>query len=185
MRPGLGESPQKAQLNHTSNHMNIFYLDPDPVEAARMQCDKHVVKMVLETAQLLSTAHRVLDGDDVAESKGLYKATHKNHPSAVWVRSSCAAYAWTRQHFEALLLEYKLRYGRVHACDRLCRELNHEPQNIPQLYFDPPPQCMPDQYKSGCAVTSYRAYYGGEKRSFAKWSRGNCPSWFNPKQPNP
>ena len=67
--------------------MNLFYLHRDPVEAARMQCDRHVVKMILETAQMLSTAHIELDGIQVA-----YKATHKNHPSTVWVRSSAAAY---------------------------------------------------------------------------------------------
>ena len=73
--------------------MNLFYLDRDPVEAARMQCDRHVVKMILETAQMLSTAHIELDGKQVA-----YKATHKNHPSTVWVRSSSLAYNWTWRH---------------------------------------------------------------------------------------
>lgn len=60
--------------------MNIFRLDNDPISAAIYQCDKHVVKMCLETAQLLSTTHRVLDGEEA--SPVLYKATHKNHPSA-------------------------------------------------------------------------------------------------------
>ena len=72
--------------------MNIFYLDRDPAKCAAMHCDKHVVKMILEYAQLLSTAHRVLDGDQNADSQGFYKATHKNHPSAVWVRESWAHY---------------------------------------------------------------------------------------------
>ena len=81
--------------------MNIFYLSRSPVEAAKMQCDKHVVKMILETAQLLSTAHHELDGASVA-----YKPTHKNHPSAVWVRSSSDHYRWTVAHLEALGSEY-------------------------------------------------------------------------------
>ena len=66
--------------------MNIFYLHKDPKTCAEMHCDKHVVKMVLEYAQLLSTAHRVLDGDEWADKAQLYKATHKNHPSAIWAR---------------------------------------------------------------------------------------------------
>ena len=68
--------------------MNIFYLDRNPIVAAQMMCDKHVVKMILESAQMLSTAHRVLDGDTYADLVGLYKIAHKNHPSSVWVRSS-------------------------------------------------------------------------------------------------
>ena len=72
--------------------MNIFYVDKDPMIAAQMMCDKHVVKMILESAQLLSTAHRVLDGDDYADSVGLYKIAHKNHPSTIWTRSSAVSY---------------------------------------------------------------------------------------------
>ena len=77
--------------------MNIFYLDRDPHEAARLQCDKHVVKMILETAQLLSTAHNELDGGQIA-----YKTTHKNHPSAVWARKSLDNYLWLYRHLEGL-----------------------------------------------------------------------------------
>ena len=91
--------------------MNIFYLDSDIDTCAEMHCDKHVVKMVLEYAQLLSTAHRVLDGieyieiqnnrrvvrwrlSDLSMESMIYKATHINHPSAVWVRSSIDHYNW-------------------------------------------------------------------------------------------
>jgi hypothetical protein len=45
--------------------MNIFYLDKDPIKAAEYSCDKHVVKMILESAQMLCTAHRVLDGENI------------------------------------------------------------------------------------------------------------------------
>ena len=72
--------------------MNIFYLDSDPYVAAKMHCDKHVVKMILESAQMLSTAHRVLDGDEYADERGLYKMAHKNHPSTIWVRTSTDNY---------------------------------------------------------------------------------------------
>ena len=83
--------------------MNIFYLDEDPVLAAQMHCDKHVVKMILESAQLLSTAHLLIDGDELADERGLYKATHKNHPSSKWVRDSSENYEWLWNLFDQLL----------------------------------------------------------------------------------
>ena len=89
--------------------MNIFYLARDPEIAAQMMCDKHVVKMILESAQMLSTAHRVLDGDEYANSHGLYKMAHKNHPSTIWVRSSVKNYMWLYDHMIALMNEYTHR----------------------------------------------------------------------------
>ena len=89
--------------------MNIFYLDKDPVVAAQMMCDKHVVKMILESAQMLSTAHRVLDGDTYANKVGLYKMAHKNHPSTIWARSSIENYDWLSGHMQALMKEYTYR----------------------------------------------------------------------------
>ena len=88
--------------------MNIFYLDKDPKKCAEMHCDKHVVKMILEYAQLLSTAHRVLDGNEWADHVGLYKATHKNHPSAIWARESAGNYFWLNKLFQELCKEYTL-----------------------------------------------------------------------------
>jgi hypothetical protein len=86
--------------------MNIFYLHPDPKTAAKMHCDTHCVKMVLETAQLLSTAHRELDGDELSDRRGLYKSTHRNHPSAVWARANRENYDWLVGLFKGLLEEY-------------------------------------------------------------------------------
>ena len=83
--------------------MNIFYLDEDPILAAQMHCDKHVVKMILESAQLLSTAHRLLDGNKLADERGLYKATHINHPSSIWVRKSSENYYWLWNLYDQLL----------------------------------------------------------------------------------
>ena len=77
--------------------MNIFCLDEDPIKAVQMMCDKHIVKMILESAQLMSTAHRELDGDNANEN--LYKSTHKNHPSAKWVRESLWNYVWLYRHW--------------------------------------------------------------------------------------
>jgi len=162
--------------------MNIFYLDKCPVNAATMQCDKHVVKMILETAQLLSTAHRVLDGDEHADTMGLYKATHKNHPSAVWVRSGALNYIWTSRHLNALCNEYSNRYGKVHKTERLLTKLALLPHNIERaVEMYEPPMCMPEHYKDEtCAVTAYRNYYKGDKAYMCKWNKcaNSGPEWF-------
>jgi len=157
--------------------MNIFYLDADPKIAAQQQCDKHVVKMILETAQLLSTAHRELDGDAYADSVGLYKSTHKNHPSAVWCRASENNYDWLWQHMCGLMKEYTKRYGKKHATERLTDFLCDAPDKISDDVFTDPPQCMPDQYKSDCTVSAYRDYYLGEKMDIAKWAHSEAPTW--------
>ena len=140
--------------------MNIFYLSADPHAAAQAQGDKHVVKMILESAQMLSTAHRVLDGDKSGDNKGAYKATHKNHPSNVWARENSANYKWLREHAMALCKEYSRRYGKVHKTQAVIQSLFMPPSNIPhKSTISRIPQCMPDEYKNVDPVTAYRAYY--------------------------
>jgi len=159
--------------------MNIFYLNEDPRTAAEYHCDKHVVKMILETAQLLSTAHRILDGDKWADKVGLYKCTHKNHPSAVWVRVSVDHYVWTYQLFKELCLAYTARYGKTHKSARLLDALYLVPKAIDwDAGFTAPPQCMPDEYKQPNTVQAYRDYYLGEKSHFAKWAYSKIPDWW-------
>ena len=117
--------------------MNIFYLSHDPVKAAQVQYNKHVVKMILETAQLLCTAHHEL-GSPINIP---YKATHKNHPSAIWVRSSAEAYMWAYEHMLALGAEYTKRYGKEHLTIAKCRDVLYIlPLNIPNVPFEQPPQ---------------------------------------------
>jgi|TARA_R110001592_G_scaffold236440_1_gene494745 hypothetical protein len=159
--------------------MNIFYLDKEPVIAAQMMCDKHVVKMILESAQLLSTAHRVLDGDVYADSVGLYKTAHKNHPSTIWTRASVHNYMWLYNHMISLMQEYTCRYGKHHASERLVAPLRKTPTTIPVVDFSDPPQCMPDYCKTEDTVSAYRYYYINEKASFAKWKNAKIPEWFN------
>ena len=160
--------------------MNIFYLDKNPKVAAQMMCDKHVVKMILESAQMLSTAHRVLDDDKKADSRGLYKMAHKNHPSTIWVRASSENYRWLWKHFDALLKEYTHRYGKHHATERLRNVLFMPPLNIVHgVPFTEPPQCMPPYCKGTDTVNSYRTYYILEKSGFANWTKRNMPEWFN------
>ena len=152
--------------------MNIFYLDTDPAEAARMQCDRHVVKMILETAQLLSTAHHELDGESPA-----YKPTHKNHPSAVWVRSSTTAYRWAWQHLQSLGSEYQRRYGKTHKTIREHLDaLYSAPKAIPAGEFTDPPQCMPDEYKRDDTTLAYQLYYNAKADDWD--SRGMAMTWY-------
>ena len=154
--------------------MNIFYLDTDPAEAARMQCDRHVVKMILETAQLLSTAHHELDGASPA-----YKPTHKNHPSAVWVRSNIVHYHWAHRHLEELGYEYQRRYGKVHKTIREhLHTLGYPPANIPCNINErtDPPQCMPDEYKRDDTTLAYQLYYNAKADDWD--SRGMPMTWY-------
>ena len=159
--------------------MNIFYLDRDPVIAAQMMCDKHCVKMILESAQMLSTAHRVCDGDKYADQYGLYKMAHKNHPSTKWVRSGGLNYLWLYKHMRGLMQEYTYRYGKIHASERLNMGLSGRPQNMDEnAPFTDPPQCMPDYCKKENTVDAYRNYYIQEKKSFAKWNYTREPEWM-------
>jgi hypothetical protein len=151
--------------------MNIFYLDSDPHEAARLQCDKHVVKMILETAQLLSTAHNELDGGQIA-----YKTTHKNHPSAVWARKSLDNYLWLYRHLEGLGSEYTKRYGKVHlSIQKHSKSLSEPPRAIPSDDFTDPPQCMPDECKRSDAVLGYMVYYNYKADQWAE--NGSPMKW--------
>tara|TARA_R110002111_G_scaffold14205_2_gene38958 strand:- start:62 stop:499 length:438 start_codon:yes stop_codon:yes gene_type:complete len=140
-------------------------------------CDKHVVKMILESAQMLSTAHHILDKSD---NDLLYKATHKNHPSSRWVRESHLHYQWLYSHFVALGLEYTRRYGKIHtSITKLSDGLSHVPRHIPNKPFSPPPQCMPPDYYQDNTIEAYRMYYKCDKASFAKWKEpAVIPEWF-------
>ena len=178
--------------------MNIFYLDKDVQKCAEMHVDKHCVKMILEYAQLLSTAHRVLDGNatvgvsasgrkrttyvlDSASDSILYSATHINHPSAVWVRQSESHYRWLFSLWIALMDEYTYRYGKVHASSRLIGYLNKPPKNIKfGNGFDEPTPAMPDHYKvAGDSVQSYKNYYLGDKQRMFSWKKRNQPVWIS------
>ena len=159
--------------------MNIFYLDRDPKIAAQMHCDKHVVKMILESAQMLSTAHRVIDGDDYANERGLYKMAHKNHPSTIWVRSSDEHYNWMYSLMLSQMEEYTYRYDKHHATERLIEPLRLLPTSIENNGFVDPPMCMPEYCKKDDVVSSYQNYYIEEKSDFATWKRRAMPEWFN------
>ncbi len=160
--------------------MNIFYLDSNPKLAAQYHCDKHQ-KMILESAQLLSTAHRETDSPWADQ---VYKSTHKQHPSALWARSSQEHYSWLYELFRELAEEFFKRRNRFHASwTKLSPILRNMPQGVPSKGFEPPPQCMPDEYKHEDAVEAYRAYYMGDKAAIAEWNWGrSAPDWFEKVQ---
>ena len=169
--------------------MNIFYLDKNPKVAAEMHCDKHVIKMVLEYAQILSTAHRIIDGDEAGDKRGLYEIAYKNHPSTAWARLGRGNYNYLSDLWAWLGIEYTHRYGKVHKAATL-EWLHYSPDNIPKKTLltgltSPPPQCMPDEYKCNPnsasledTVLAYRSYYIGEKSKFADWKNRDIPHWY-------
>lgn len=173
--------------------MNIFVLDPAPQVAARNLCDKHVVKMIVESAQMMSTAHRVLDGEPTTRvtktgrnvkhwdhsNQMLCLATMVHHPCTQWVMRTNKNYLWLYQHASAMLMEYNLRYHKIHAMEKLISvHLSSCPKNIPLGDLTPFAQAMPDKYRSEDAVTAYRNYYLGDKARFAKWKNVQAPNWW-------
>lgn len=161
--------------------MNIFVVDRNPVIAARNLCDKHVVKMVLESTQMLSTVARKQRPNTAAK---LYKPTHANHPCTRWVGDSPANARWLISHTEEMFSEYSLRYGgKIHASyevfENAKRIISLGGSIIHPSHWA---LAMPDQYKdpSGDPVKSYRAFYWADKAAFASWRqspRGE-PGWW-------
>jgi len=177
--------------------VNIFYVSPDPVQAAQWMVDKHVVKMILESAQLLSTAHRVLDGREVvgksktgrnakrwilddARDTVLYQATHINHPSAVWARKSVENYNWLAGHLFALGEEYTYRYGKTHKCfGELSYQLQSPPKNLTNYDMTTMPSAMAPEYVvSEDPIVNYRNYYKIGKARMHSWKNRQPPEWI-------
>ena len=156
--------------------MNIFYLSDSYSTAAKYHCDKHVVKMILETAQILCTV-RHEKGSTLTPS---YRSTHKKHPSVLWVMENISHYEWLCNLGLALCEEYTSRYNKVHKSEQIIKECIYDPPNIENGSFSPPPQCMPEQYHCNDTVEAYRKYYVGEKRDFCKW-KTQTPEWFTEK----
>ena len=159
--------------------MNIFYFNDCPIEAAQAQPDKMLVKMPLETAQMLCTAHRELDGNEYADANGLYKRAYWNHPCTIWARESSANYFWLYKHFLALGREYTFRYGKIHkSVDKLAQALFKQPDNISRTGMTTLAQAMPDEYKHDDPTVAYRDYVIHEKH-YAKWEQGrDKPEWW-------
>ena len=160
--------------------MNIFVLDESPILSAQMQCDKHIVKMPLETAQMLcSVWHRHGQGDKVP-----YKETHRNHPCTLWAGSSSSSFHWLWRHGMELCFEYTKRYNKIHKCQQIIFNLGRiltpwSTFKLEPTKMIPHPQCMPDEYKCDDPVRAYRQYYVNDKKDIAKWEKSRpMPDWY-------
>ena len=166
--------------------MNIFILDSDPELAAQQQCDKHCVKMILESNQLLCTAFW-MQGIEAP-----YKKTHYNHPSSVWARESRGNFDWLLKHTAALFCEYTKRYGRIHKSvstfawvleNRYRLKFNKEEQTEFTVAIGQDQHCRQvDGFDSLGVIEQYREYYCYDKSYMAKWKSGEPPKWYRAKQ---
>jgi hypothetical protein len=178
--------------------MNIFILSTNPVLAAIQQCNAHILKMPVESAQMLSTAHRILDGTKtIGKSKTgrkttyfehpdniLYKCIHMHHPCTVWTMESSENYRWHYQHWIALCREFEHRYGKVHKSFSLLSErLSVLPKNIPAGPMTPFALAMGthEHLKDHSdPVKSYREFYKTKRERFVmKWTNRSTPEWFS------
>ncbi len=155
--------------------MNIFILHEDQLQCAEYHCDKHVVKMLLETCQMLST---------VCHEHGMtttYKPVHKKHPCTKWAGRSLSNWKWLLQLGFCLHSEYVWRYEPKieHKCYKILQELEEEPPDLIDFGLTEFAQAMPDQYKNKDVVKAYRNYYMHEKAAFATWKHpSKKPRWF-------
>lgn len=158
--------------------MNIFFLHLDPKKCAQMHVDKHVVKMILETAQMLCTTHHVTKSKYVPP----YKETHKNHPCTIWTRASVNNYVWLVTLGLELCKEYTHRYGKIHKCQSYIEDLGKNIPPIPKIEMTTHAQAMPDMYKGENSRDAYRAYYFFEKHELLTWKNRKTPSWVEKTQ---
>ena len=188
--------------------MNIFVLDNDPHEAALYHCNKHVIKMILESGQLLCAAHwlhhlkeanlslcdfkRVKDAQSWLfenVSKDLHppwKLTYSSHPCTVWTSENVSNYSWVLRLAESLVDQYRLRYKKEHACKHVIKWLGKNyPPGIDEGFLSQHPVYMKEDYKiyddTGfiSVVKSYKNYYLLDKSRFAKWEpHSRIPIWY-------
>ena len=160
--------------------MNIFAVHNCPTKSARALPDKLIVKMPLETAQMLCTAHRVLSPQEYCDDSNLYKPAFVNHPCTIWTRTTHENYRWVLEHFVSLCEEYNKRYKKDHLCwTKLWNGLARFPMDIQEGKLTKFAQAMPVEYKSDSHIWSYRNYMINEKH-YAKWEKGTRkPSWWN------
>jgi len=158
--------------------MNIFFLHKDPQWAANALCDKHVPKMLLESAQMLSTA---LHSHTMGISTGIYKEAYPNHPMTIWVGFNRDCFRWALENAVYINHQYEQRFNKGHKSFRVIETIynNNYIDDISNGFFKEPPQCMPDEYKDKDYITAYRKYYQGAKAYFAKWEKGVfAPEWW-------
>jgi hypothetical protein len=154
--------------------MNIFYVQEDPIKSAQELADQHILKMGIESAQMLSTAHW-LTGTEAP-----YKKAHPNHPSTKWARESIQHYRWLCKHGLEILKEYTRRYGKVHKTESIMDWLCKNEPKLEDKGFVPPPQCMPEEFKDSNTVFAYRKFYVKDKIAVKNLTYNKCtpaPNW--------
>lgn len=164
--------------------MQIFYVDSDPEKCAQALCNRHVIKQVLESAQILCTTHRYYSSDPrpmYYKDVKFYKSTHVHHPCVRWCQQNITHYNWLVQHAKALCQEYTYRYNKRHKSQIIIELCGLFAPSMPKSLFIDPPQCMPDEYKrADSTVYAYRDCYWLHKRNTMsmKWTRRNPPEWW-------
>lgn len=155
--------------------MNIFYLDEDLEKCSQYHCDKHVIKMVTEYAQLLSSALH-LNPNKKNGVGNAYRLTHKNHPSAVWTRESLDNWLWLRKLTETLSNEYSYRYEKTHKAGLLAKSLPIP--SIEKLGITPFRCAMPEELITPNPIESYRSYYVKNKLNIISYRKRKVPNWL-------
>lgn len=152
--------------------MNIFVLDETPEICATYHCDSHVIKMILESVQMLSTTVRstgVIAG---------YRPTHKNHPCSKWARESIQNYQWLKQLTHCLNKEYIYRYDKVCNHKSYDMMLTLPDPELPDIGLTPFAQAMPEKYRGINPVQAYREYYVNDKSHLFKYTKRNIPEFI-------
>ena len=164
--------------------MNVFVLDQDPRLCATYHNDKHVVKMILETAQLLCGVHHMTEqaiGQAIGQATEQvpYKLSHKNHPCSIWARKCIENYIWLCDLGLELSKEYTHRYGKRHKSQDIIEWCMTNLPNLPEFGdITEHPKAMPEECKTDDVVESYRRYYIMEKSSFCNWKNREIPNWY-------
>lgn len=138
-----------------------------------MYVNSHVLKILVESLQLLCSAHHLHPNGYTP----IYKLTHRSHPCSKWVRESLTNFQWLHCLALELCKEYTYRYGKIHKCEQYLKEMT-EP-SIPDIGFTTPPQCMPDEYKDDDVVKAYRTYYKFGKAHLHLWKMRPIPSFIS------
>ncbi|RYF51626.1 MAG: hypothetical protein EOO38_02760 [Cytophagaceae bacterium] len=184
--------------------MNIFYLSDNLEECAEFHIDRHVTKMILESAQLLCMAlwsdklfgytPRALTPEEYAELKTVmraepanmdertfvpYKAGHHNHPCSIWLRESAEHFYYLHNLANELQREAWYRGYNTHKSIGVINSLPL-PQSTPDHGFKPPYQAMPPELKTDDVLQDYRLFYMLDKAAIpATWRGRDKPFWWD------
>ena len=172
--------------------MNIFVLHTEPDKAARQMCDKHVPKMIVESAQMMASAVRRYGATDeqfiehgiLTKAGKPYRGGYKNHPCTIWAGNTSSNFAWLALHGLGLCAEYTKRFGKIHACESAIKHMIRMVDKIPAGITEPFALAMDDEYKQENAVEAYRNYYFSKRESKGgvRYNRTTAPLWWKERE---